>query len=238
MGASADPAAEEGLTQHVNPFIGSQDDGNTYPGASVPFGMVQFSPDNGHMTGYDYTRTSIRGFSMVHLSGVGCGLGGLMPMLPTTGTPSDTRYESYALPYSHDDEEAAPGYYRVGLQAPAGTIDAELAATEHTAIARYTFPSTTEATVLLNPGQSLNTVTDSTTRVVDARTVETAITSRGFCQDTPPFTVHTRTTFDRDIASFGTWVDDERTPARSSPTARAPAPGSPSTRRRTPTSRS
>src|SRR6218665_1287358 len=150
--------ADESLTALVNPFIGTQDDGNTYPGASVPFGMVQFSPDNGHNVGYDYGRSSIRGFSLVHLSGVGCGLGGLLPVLPTTGIPSSTRYEDYALGYSHDDEQAAPGYYRVGLRAPAGTIDAELTATEHTAVQRYTFPETTQATVMINAGQALNSV--------------------------------------------------------------------------------
>ena len=206
---AAEPSGS--LTSLVNPFIGSKDDGNTYPGASVPFGMVQFSPDNGHNTGYNYDNSRIRGFSLVHLSGVGCGLGGLLPVLPTTGIPSRTRYEDYALSYNHQNEQASPGYYRVDLQAPAGSVRAELSATAHTAVQRYTFPATSQATVMLNPGQSLNRVTSSAVRVIDPRTVETAITSRGFCQDTQPFTVYTRTTFDRDIASFGTWNGDRVT---------------------------
>lgn len=65
--------AERPLTDLVNPFIGTENEGNTYPGAAVPFGMVQFSPDTGHNTGYDYSQNHIRGFSLVHLSGVGCG---------------------------------------------------------------------------------------------------------------------------------------------------------------------
>jgi len=206
--ADAEQAAAS-LTDLVNPFIGTQDDGNTYPGASVPFGMVQFSPDNGHNVGYDYGNTRIRGFSLVHLSGVGCGLGGLLPVLPTTGIPSATGYQDYALEYDHDDEDAVAGYYRVGLQAPAGIVEAELTATEHTAVQRYTFPETDQATVMINAGQALNSVTASSVRILDARTVETTITSRGFCQDTQPFTVHTRTTFDRDIAHAGTWNGDE-----------------------------
>ncbi len=72
----------------VNPFIGSQGDGNTFPGAVAPFGMAQPSPDTGHNTGYAYDDDHIRGFSMVHISGVGCGLGGDLPMLPTTGVPT------------------------------------------------------------------------------------------------------------------------------------------------------
>ena len=67
---------DDALTDLVNPFIGTENEGNTYPGAAVPFGMVQLSPDTGHNTGYDHSHNHIRGFSSVHLSGVGCGLGG------------------------------------------------------------------------------------------------------------------------------------------------------------------
>jgi len=205
-GSDAAAAAVDGpLVDLVNPFIGTKDDGNTYPGAAVPFGMVQLSPDNGHNVGYDYDRTSVRGFSLVHLSGVGCGLGGPLPTLPTTGAITSTDYAQYALGFSHDDEEASPGYYRVGLQATAGTIDAELTATERTGVQRYTFPATAQANVLLNAGQALNRVTESDVRVVDDRTVETRITVRGFCQDTAPQTIWTRTTFDRPFVAHGTW---------------------------------
>lgn len=217
--SDAAAAAVDGpLVDYVNPFIGTKDDGNTYPGAAVPFGMVQLSPDNGHNVGYDYDRTSVRGFSLVHLSGVGCGLGGPLPTLPTTGAITSTDYGQYALGFSHDDEEASPGYYRVGLQAAAGTIEAELTATARTGVQRYTFPATTQANVLLNAGQALNRVTESDVRVVDDRTVETRITVRGFCQDTEPQTIWTRTTFDRPFVAHGTWT------ARPSPRARTPRP--------------
>ncbi|WP_251151760.1 GH92 family glycosyl hydrolase [Cellulosimicrobium sp. Marseille-Q4280] len=205
---AAAAAVEGPLVDLVNPFIGTKDDGNTYPGAAVPFGMVQLSPDNGHNVGYDHDRTSVRGFSLVHLSGVGCGLGGPLPVLPTTGAVTATDYASYALPYTHDDEEASPGYYRVGLQSAAGTIEAELTASERTGVQRYTFPATEQANVLLNTGQALNRVTSSEVRVVDDRTVETEITVRGFCQDTEPQTIWTRTTFDRPFTAHGTWDGD------------------------------
>ena len=83
-------------TQYVNPFIGSQDEGNTYPGANVPFGMVQLSPDTGHNTGYDYTQNEVRGFSTTHMSGVGCGLDGFVPILPSTVQPTSTDYGNAA----------------------------------------------------------------------------------------------------------------------------------------------
>ncbi|MEV6170791.1 GH92 family glycosyl hydrolase [Streptomyces sp. NPDC051954] len=190
------------LTDLVNPFIGTENEGNTYPGAAVPFGMVQLSPDTGHGTGYDYSDDRIRGFSLVHLSGVGCGLGGDLPVLPTTGDVTQTDYAQYAAGFSHEDEEASPGYYKVGL---ASGIDAELSATERTGVQRYTFPATDKANVLLNAGQSLHRNISTEVKILDSRTVRTAITGSGFCQDTKPYTVYTVTRFDRPFTAYGTW---------------------------------
>ncbi|RAS34914.1 putative alpha-1,2-mannosidase [Streptomyces avidinii] len=206
--ASADGAghAERGrLTDLVNPFIGTENEGNTYPGAAVPFGMVQFSPDTGHNTGYDYSETHIRGFSTVHISGVGCGLGGDLPVLPTTGDITSTDNAVYAAGFSHDDEKAGPGTYQVGLDTG---IKAELSATERTGVQRYTFPATDKANVLINAGQSLHRTVNTEVEILDDRTVRTAITGSGFCQDTKPYTVYTVTRFDRPFTVSGTWKGD------------------------------
>ncbi|WP_329551610.1 GH92 family glycosyl hydrolase [Streptomyces sp. NBC_00696] len=200
--AAAESAVHGRLTDLVNPFIGTENDGNTYPGAAVPFGMVQFSPDTGHNTGYDYSQNHIRGFSLVHLSGVGCGLGGDLPVLPTTGDVTQTDYAQYAAEFSHDDEHASPGYYQVGLKTG---IEAELTATARTGVQRYTFPATDKANVLLNAAQSLHSGVTSKVEVLDNRTVRTSITGRGFCQDTKPYTVYTVTHFDRPFTTYGTW---------------------------------
>ncbi|MFF0597521.1 GH92 family glycosyl hydrolase [Streptomyces antibioticus] len=203
--AAASVAAADGggqLTDLVNPFIGTENEGNTYPGAAVPFGMVQFSPDTGHNTGYDYSHNRIRGFSLVHLSGVGCGLGGDLPVLPTTGDVTETDYARYAAEFSHDTEKASPGYYKAALKTG---ITAELTATERTGVQRYTFPATDKANVLLNAGQSLHRTVSTKVEVLDNRTVRTAITGSGFCQDTKPYTVYTITRFDRPFTAFGTW---------------------------------
>ncbi|MGW7378055.1 GH92 family glycosyl hydrolase [Streptomyces sp. NPDC054794] len=197
------------LTDLVNPFIGSQNEGNTFPGAAVPFGMVQLSPDTGHSTGYDYAQHRIRGFSLVHLSGVGCRIGGDLPVLPTTGDVTQTDYAAYAAEFSHDDEEARPGYYRVGL---ASGIRAELTATPRTGVQRYTFPATEKANVLLNAGQSLHKKVSSQVEILDDRTVRTTITGRGFCRNTLPYTVHTITRFDRPFTAYGTWNGATLTP--------------------------
>ncbi|MFE3518985.1 GH92 family glycosyl hydrolase [Streptomyces sp. NPDC059166] len=223
-GAVAAPAAADGgghaghgrLTDLVNPFIGTENEGNTYPGAAVPFGMVQFSPDTGHNTGYDYSETHIKGFSTVHISGVGCGLGGDLPVLPTTGDITSTDNAAYAAEFSHDDEKASPGTYEVGL----GTgIRAELSATERTGVQRYTFPATDKANVLINAGQSLHKTLNTKVEILDNRTVRTAITGSGFCQDTKPYTVYTITRFDRPFLDSGTWKGDTVTPGSASSSA-------------------
>ncbi|MFJ7625238.1 GH92 family glycosyl hydrolase [Streptomyces sp. NPDC097595] len=211
--AEAAPRSDGRLTDLVNPFIGTQNEGNTYPGASVPFGMVQLSPDTGHNTGYDYGENHIRGFSSVHLSGVGCGLGGDLPTLPTTGDVTETDYAKYAAEFSHEDEKASPGYYRVGLKTG---IEAELTATERTGVQRYTFPATDKANVLLNAGQSLHRTLSSDVEILDNRTVRTAITGSGFCQDTKAYTVYTITRFDRPFTTSGTWNGDTVTDAKKS----------------------
>ncbi|MEW2272643.1 glycoside hydrolase family 92 protein [Streptomyces sp. SID685] len=190
------------LTDLVNPFIGSQDEGNTFPGAAVPFGMVQLSPDTGHNTGYDYTQSRIRGFSLVHLSGVGCRIGGDLPVLPTTGDVTQTDDAKYAAAFAHGDETASPGYYRVGL---ASGVRAELTASARTGVQRYTFPATAKANVLLNAAQSLHKASGSKVEILDDRTVRTEITGHGFCRDTGPYTVYTITRFSRPFTAYGTW---------------------------------
>ncbi|MFF3492233.1 GH92 family glycosyl hydrolase [Streptomyces sp. NPDC002795] len=217
--ATASAASGSGqLTDLVNPFIGTENEGNTYPGAAVPFGMVQFSPDTGHNTGYDYSENHIRGFSTVHLSGVGCGLGGDLPVLPTVGDIGSTDYAKYAAEFSHDDEKASPGYYKVGLKSG---IDAELSATKRTGVQKYTFPATDKANVMINAGQSLHKTVHTKVDILDSRTVRTAITGSGFCQDTKQYTLYTITKFDRPFTTSGTWKGDTVTEGSKSSAADA-----------------
>src|SRR5688572_11385898 len=97
-GGSAAEAAVEPVDL-VRPFVGTQNFGNTFPGAGAPFGMVQVSPDTGGQGGYDYQQTSIYGFSQTHLSGVGCGVAGELPMMPTTGAVSSVDPNVYRSAY-------------------------------------------------------------------------------------------------------------------------------------------
>lgn len=129
------------LTSFVDPFLGTGGHGHVYPGATVPFGMVQLSPDNGDegwdwCAGYHYSSKTIAGFSHTHLSGTGIGDWCDISVLPLTDTTA-IRNEKIKLPFSHTNESAKPGYYRVQLD---NGINAELTATERTGFHRYTFP--------------------------------------------------------------------------------------------------
>src|SRR5205085_2571521 len=133
----------------VNPFIGTGSGGpvvgdvDAFPGATTPFGMVQWSPDTpGRPSGggYRYDDHEITGFSLTHLSGVGCPTGGDFPFLPLTGAlPADPG--SASLPFTHADESAAPGRYSV----TAGGIGVALATGVRTGVARLTYPPSAAA---------------------------------------------------------------------------------------------
>ncbi|QFU92227.1 GH92 family glycosyl hydrolase [Amycolatopsis sp. YIM 10] len=202
--------AQEDPVSLVNPFIGTQNFGNTFPGASAPFGMVQLSPDTGGQGGYDYQQDSIHGFSQTHLSGVGCGVAGELPIMPTTGAVGSVNPDEYRSKYSHDNEEAEPGYYRVGLSTYG--VDAELTATERTGWQRHAFPATGEANLLFNTGKANQTVHDSEVHVVGDRTVEGRIRAGGFCAGRDDHTVYFTASFDRPFSSFGTWRESAKSP--------------------------
>ena len=144
--ASTEPSA--GCTKFVDVFIGTGGHGHTYPGATVPFGMVQLSPDTGvgdwdHCSGYHISDTSIMGFSHTHLSGTGAADLLDVLLVPATGPvrtePGTRENPGYRLPFSHADEHAEPGYYSV-LFRESG-IEAELTATARVGMHRYAFPA-------------------------------------------------------------------------------------------------
>ena len=147
-------------TQSVNPFIGTDFTGNTYPGAQAPVGMVQLSPDNGlpgwdRISGYFYPDSTIAGFSHTHLSGTGAGDLYDLIFMPVTLPYKENPQGGlgiYSL-FSQNDEEASAGYYRVKLQDY--NINVELTATPRCGVQRYTFPKA-ESMVVLNLKKAMN----------------------------------------------------------------------------------
>src|SRR3954451_23136519 len=128
--------------------------GFVFPGAVVPFGMVQNSPDTtGPFAygGYDLTGPSGRGFRLVRGPGPGVKKGGDIPSMPTLGRASDDP-SVYASPFDHAREQAQPGYYRVTLDA--SQTDVELTASTHAAMQRYTFAPSSSAKVIMDTARS------------------------------------------------------------------------------------
>lgn len=204
--------------REVNTFIGSKDDGNTFPGASAPFGLIQVSPIGEHYSGWRYDDPKIRGFGHSFLSGAGCWeQGGQVSVLPVTGTigpggdfdtqdPKRFNHKTYASRYSHDDEVGQAGYYKVRLL-DYGGIDAEATALTRAAAERYTFSANaSEGHVLVNVAQAneRHSVIGSTIDVVGDRVVEGKLVTRSFCGG-HQYTTWFRIEFDRPFKAFGTW---------------------------------
>ncbi|MBN1384482.1 MAG: GH92 family glycosyl hydrolase [Elusimicrobia bacterium] len=141
----------------VDPFIGTTAGlGNTFPGACVPFGMIQLSPDTtiSNSSGYDSAHRTIEGFSCTHLSGTGCNDYGNILFMPIVGEikilpgSEDKPEEGYRSRFDKKDEEALPGYYSVFLKDY--NVKTELAVTKRAGFFRFTFPQTQESHILID----------------------------------------------------------------------------------------
>ena len=167
----------------ANPFVGTAEHGHTYPGATMPFGMVQISPDTplqgwDGSSGYHYSDSVIRGFSHSHLSGTGVGGLGDILLMPTTGdtplVPGDPgKSAGYASRFSHAREQATPGYYKVFLDDT--QVTAELTATERCGLHKYTFPASDNAHIVLDLEHNIGNGT-----LESGLTVENSTTISGY----------------------------------------------------------
>lgn len=179
------------LTDFVNPFIGTDGPGNTYPGATVPFGMVQLSPDIGipgwdRIAGYFYQDSIITGFSHTHLSGTGAGDLYDILVMPTNSRFDERIAENSYKPFSkfsHQQEYATAGYYTVDLQSFG--IKAELTSTERVGIHRYTFPKDKNTKITIDLGFAMNwdAPTDTHINVVNDSIIEGYRKSTGWAKD-------------------------------------------------------
>ena len=186
-----DVLVQSKLISFVNPFIGTDGPGNTYPGATVPFGMVQLSPDIGipgwdRIAGYFYKDSIISGFSHMHLTGTGAGDLYDILVMPTNSRSSKRIEANNFKPFSsfkHAKETASPGYYSVDLLDYG--IKAELTTTERAGIHRYTFPEDKATQIHIDLGYALNwdSPTETHFRVVDNTTIEGYRKSTGWAKD-------------------------------------------------------
>ncbi|WP_034061112.1 GH92 family glycosyl hydrolase [Lacinutrix jangbogonensis] len=138
---------DQSLISYVNPFIGTGGHGHTYPGATMPFGMMQLSPDTrldgwDGCSGYHYSDEYIYGFSHTHLSGTGVSDYGDLLIMPTNAQTFNNGADGekgYKSKFSHDNEVAEPGFYKVHLEDT--EIDVELTVSKRSGIHKYEFPS-------------------------------------------------------------------------------------------------
>ncbi|GMA30031.1 GH92 family glycosyl hydrolase [Litorihabitans aurantiacus] len=223
--ATAEPAPEN-PSALVNTFIGSRGEGNTFPGATAPFGMTQVSPTTAWFSGYAYDDPTIYGFSTQNLSGAGCWeQGGVLPIQPTTGSvgPGATfdtgdaatfDYRSYGSGYTHEGEVGEAGYYRTMLTSFGG-IDVETTATTRVGLQRYTFPATPEANLFLNVGQANGVagradaqmkIRSSSIEIGDDGVITGEAEAQGFCSGQGyTYTQYFALRVDGDVTGSGTW---------------------------------
>lgn len=182
--------AETDYTSYVNPFIGTADNGHTFPGACLPFGMVQASPETGavgwrYCSGYNYADSLIWGFSQMHLNGTGCLDFGDILLQPVTGTRVRDDYRSR---FDKATETATPGYYTVRLDDYG--VKAEATATERTAAYRFVYEDADSASLLIdlqhgmawNEKQYHSHVLACQSSWVDDRTLEGHVISKVWCE--------------------------------------------------------
>jgi predicted alpha-1,2-mannosidase len=189
----------------VNTFIGTTNGGDTFPGSDVPFGMIQWSPDTPSRPdggGYSYDDHSIIGYSLTHLSGPGCAAEGDVPILPTVGPIGPHPYNA-TEPLNHSLEQATPGYY----QLTAGGIEAQLTTTLRAGIARFTFPRTSSANLILQLAESATGDSATEFQVVNDHEIAGHVTSGYFCGASNTYTLYFEMTFSQAFTSHGVWID-------------------------------
>jgi len=200
-------------TRFVDPFIGTGGHGHTYPGAVVPFGMVQLSPDT-RLTGWDgcsgyyYTDTLVYGFSHTHLSGTGIADYCDVLFMPTTGAPQ-FKNTQYLSAFKKKNEVAAPGYYKTHLDKY--NIDVELTATTRAGVHRYSFPRTAQANIIIDL-QHRDQVLDSWIEVVNDHEIRGFRRSKSWAQDQ---SLYFYAKFSKPFKTYGIAANDTLQPGKS-----------------------
>src|ERR1700759_3642642 len=194
-------------TKLVNVFIGTGGHGHTYPGAVVPFGMVQLSPDTrlegwDGCSGYYFTDTVVYGFSHTHLSGTGIPDYCDVLFMPTTGEPQFKNTE-YRSGFKKKNETASPGYYKTILDKY--DIGVELTATKRVGVHRYSYPSTTEANIIIDL-QHRDEVLDSWIEMVNDHEIRGFRRSKGWALDQ---SVYFYARFSKPFKTYGIASNDQ-----------------------------
>src|SRR5919198_2215152 len=224
-----EPSARGGtqdLAGFVDPFIGTgtastgtggPGGGHVFPGAVVPHGMVQWSPDPpANAGGYRYWQSNIRGFGVTHFSGRGCRSYQDFPFMPHVGpmrSSPASNARSFTSSFSHRSEQASPGSYRVRLDR--GPIHVALTAGARSGLGAFTYPASRTSTMLIDAGGSAtgNIASGTGIRIVGDREIVGRATSGFFCGSGNRYRLFLAARFDRPVVRFGTWEGDRLRPA-------------------------
>ncbi|KAB2823010.1 MAG: glycoside hydrolase family 92 protein, partial [Paludibacter sp.] len=204
--------------QHVNPFIGTDYHGHTFPGAALPGGMVQLGPDTGTKgwdwcSGYHYSDSSIMGFSHLHRSGMGAADWGDILLMPTTrklkisAGSKENPDEGYRSRFSHQEEKATPGFYSVTLTDYG--IKVQLTVSERAGFHQYTFPESDSSHIIIDLGHGIGdreVCTDAHIQVVSDSEIQGYRASTGFVKNQ---VVYFYAKFSKAFRSSGTWNQNE-----------------------------
>ena len=196
--------AQKNYSQYVNPFIGTGGHGHTYPGATVPHGMVQLSPDTrldgwDGCGGYHYTDNFIYGFTHTHLSGTGVSDYGDVLLMPTSTKSADNKI--YGSLFSHQNEKASAGFYQVFLQDD--KIDVQLTATERVGFHKYMFSENTGNVIIDLKHRDL--VIESSLKIEDSVTISGLRRSKAWATNQYVFFV---LKFSKPFSNYGVWIND------------------------------
>ena len=204
-------------SDYVNPFVGTDYHGHTFPGAALPGGLVQLSPDTGvegwdWCSGYHYSDSTVMGFSHLHRSGMGAGDWGDVLLMPTTGAvqvipgSKENPDEGYRSRFSHQEETALPGYYSVILKDY--DVKVELTVSERAGFHRYTFPESEESHIIIDAGHGIRDSyrVGSEIRVVSDTEIVGHRNSHGFVKNK---NVYFCAKFSKPFQSFGTWNEND-----------------------------
>ncbi|MFJ3310624.1 GH92 family glycosyl hydrolase [Streptomyces sp. NPDC086549] len=210
------PAFVKDPASLVNPLIGTSGAVDTFPGPDMPAGMVQWgpdtTPDRPSGGGYEYNDNKISGFSLTHVSGPGCGVAGDLPVLPVTGALSGSLGDA-SVGFSHDDEKAGIGYYKV---TDANGVKTQLTDATRAGLGTFTFPAGRQANLLFKLSGGATQVDGTRVRVVNKKEISGAIDSGHFCGASNRYTLHFDIKFDQPFTASGTWVGSTINPSATS----------------------
>lgn len=235
--APAGAADAPALLDEVNPFVGTQGEGFTYPGAQAPFGMISPSPSTTFAnyksipsrSGYQYEGKEINGFALTHISGAGLHAAQDFPFMPTVGaldrSPVASR-EAYKSAFDFRAQRASPGFYSVRLDTPG--VDVSLTADTRAALARLVFPAAGEAHIVFAPSHCPYGLDDAELFFDSATNEVTGWAATGgfnsaLARSHAPYRVYFAAVFDRPVSGWGVWEGENALPTAGKPSARGPA---------------